>query len=325
MTASYGLLTYLASPEYNAGDYIQSLAAAQFLPRIDKYINREKLSEYKGPALKLIMNGWFMHRSTNWPPSALIDPLIISFHLNSQAKEGMLGNKGVEWFRQHGPVGCRDEYTQEMLHGAGVETYYSGCLTAALENKFAYRTGDIYFADVLFRVPGWSTSARTPREFLKAILSGDVVNVKQRTRIMNELFDEELLGNAKTISHYHPARHIESERFAVAENLLKKYATAKMVVTSRLHCALPCLAFGTPVIFVHYGFRHEFDTCRLKGITDLFNTIYIDDEEQVSANFSINGKISEDYAIANPEKFRHTVPMLKETCKNFVDEVTMTA
>lgn len=33
--SSYGLLTYLAWPEYNAGDYIQSLAAARFLPKVD--------------------------------------------------------------------------------------------------------------------------------------------------------------------------------------------------------------------------------------------------------------------------------------------------
>src|SRR5678816_3622094 len=83
--ASYGLLTYLAWPEYNAGDYIQSLAAARFLPKVDKYVNREKLNEYNGPPLKLNMNGWFMHRPSNWPPSEMIDPLVTSFHLNSKA------------------------------------------------------------------------------------------------------------------------------------------------------------------------------------------------------------------------------------------------
>lgn len=322
MSASYGLLTYLAAPEYNAGDYIQSLAAAQFLPRVDKCVNRERLNEYQGPLLKLIMNGWFMHRSSNWPPSDQIDPLLISFHLNSQAKDGMLDQKGVNWFKKHAPVGCRDEHTQKLLAEHGIETYYSGCLTTALENKYGYRTNDIYFADVLFRVPGWSTSARTPREFLKAIISGNVVNVKQRSRLINELFEKDLVDQARLLSHYHPARHNEKERFAVAEDLLKKYATAKLVVTSRLHCALPCLAFGTPVVFVHYGFKNEYDTCRLNGITDLFNAIYIDDKEQVSANFSLTGKISESFSLENPQTFMRTLPLLRYHCNRFINAET---
>ena len=93
MTASCGLMTYLAWPEYNAGDYIQSLAAAQYLPRVDKYLNREKLSEYKGEPVKLIMNGWFMHQPECWPPSKQIFPLLTSFHINAEANDKMLKSK----------------------------------------------------------------------------------------------------------------------------------------------------------------------------------------------------------------------------------------
>ena len=111
----YGLLTYLANPEYNVGDYVQSLAAAQFLPHIDKYLNREKLNIYNEEQVKLIMNGWFMHRPECWPPSDNIDPLLISFHLNSQVKDQLLDNKGKKWFKRHQPVGCRDPYTLKAM------------------------------------------------------------------------------------------------------------------------------------------------------------------------------------------------------------------
>ena len=37
------------------------------------------------------------------------------------------------------------------------------------------------------------------------------------------------------------------EQWETATRLLKQYSTAEMVYTSRLHVALPCLAFGTPV------------------------------------------------------------------------------
>ncbi|WP_264821067.1 polysaccharide pyruvyl transferase family protein [Acinetobacter schindleri] len=33
--------------------------------------------------------------------------------------------------------------------------------------------------------------------------------------------------------------------------MLEKYSTAKLVITSRIHCALPCLAMGTPVIYIN--------------------------------------------------------------------------
>lgn len=323
MTPSYGLLTYLAWPEYNAGDYIQSLAAARFLPLIDKYVNREKLNEYKGTPLKMILNGWFMHKPAQWPPSEKIEALPLSFHLNSQAKE-MLSPGGIEWFKKYEAIGCRDEYTRELLHTAGIETYLSGCLTTTFDNTYGPRGDDVYFADVLFRVPGWSTSARTPREFLKAIISGDVMKLSTRNRLLSELFDEDILERAKVISHYHPARHSEKERFAVAECLLEKYATARLVVTSRLHCALPCLAFGTPVIFVDYGFKNEYDTCRLNGVTKLFNTIHIDSKENISANFNMNGRITSATAVVNPDTFKVHANALRERCRNFINEVPAT-
>lgn len=321
--AEYGLLTYLAWPEYNAGDYIQSVAASRFLPKVDRYVNREKLNEYKGSPLKLIMNGWFMHRPSNWPPSDRLHPLVTSFHLNSQVKDEMLSAKSLDWFKKHEPVGCRDTYTLDVLSKSGISTYLSGCLTSTLVNQFNFRTNDIYFADALFRVPGWSTSARTPREFIKAIFSGDLVKVNQRNRLLSQLFDEDILQYAKSISHYHPARHSEKERFSVAEDFLEKYATAKLVVTSRIHCAIPCLAFGTPVIFLHFGFKHEYDTCRLKGVTDLFNTIFIDEDENISSNFGLQGKIGSNFNLENPPLFRKFVPVLRDACSSFVQDITV--
>ena len=34
------------------------------------------------------------------------------------------------------------------------------------------------------------------------------------------------------------------------QRLLDKYMSAKLVITGRLHCATPCLAFNTPVVFI---------------------------------------------------------------------------
>src|SRR5690606_10070852 len=40
------------------------------------------------------------------------------------------------------------------------------------------------------------------------------------------------------------------ERAEEAQKLLDVYSQASLVITSRIHCALPCVALGTPVIFV---------------------------------------------------------------------------
>ncbi len=44
-----------------------------------------------------------------------------------------------------------------------------------------------------------------------------------------------------------------------AENLLNEYReNASLVVTSRMHCAVPCLAMGIPIIFVNRTYSYRF-------------------------------------------------------------------
>jgi len=59
----YGLLTYRTE---NIGDEIQSIAARQFLPRVDIYVERDSLNNVvSDEKIKLIMNGWFTHKPEN--------------------------------------------------------------------------------------------------------------------------------------------------------------------------------------------------------------------------------------------------------------------
>jgi hypothetical protein len=58
-------------------------------------------------------------------------------------------------------------------------------------------------------------------------------------------------------------------RWQRALERLKLYSEASLVITSRLHCALPCVAFGTPVLFLHRNMKSDcrFDSllCNLLG------------------------------------------------------------
>ena len=64
------------------------------------------------------------------------------------------------------------------------------------------------------------------------------------------------------------------ERMKDVENILKKYQEAKLVITTRLHVALPCVALGTPVVVLH---KEIFDEDRL-GTFFTFFTNYVEED-----------------------------------------------
>lgn len=78
----------------NIGDYIQAIAANQFM-RTDAYIDREELGLYSGEQCKLIMNGWFMHEPEKFPPSDKISPLVVSFHVTPKHEKQILSEAGI--------------------------------------------------------------------------------------------------------------------------------------------------------------------------------------------------------------------------------------
>ena len=57
-----------------------------------------------------------------------------------------------------------------------------------------------------------------------------------------------------------------SNRLKIAENLLNKYRTAELVITSRLCSILPCRAFDTDCIFIHKKYIDDPRFCGLKNI-----------------------------------------------------------
>ena len=93
----------------NLGDYIQSIAAKQIINKSKILeIDRDELHRFKTAKALLIMNGWFMDKPENWPPSDKIKPLFLSFHLNPTAEKEMLTQEGINYLKNHQPIGCRD-------------------------------------------------------------------------------------------------------------------------------------------------------------------------------------------------------------------------
>lgn len=319
----HGLLTYDENRKFfNVGDNIQSLAARQYLPKVDALLNRERLGDYKGDPIKLIMNGWFTHNIHNWVPSEDIDPLFVSFHINNTAAPYMLSEKGIAYLKKHEPIGCRDQFSADTLKAKGIDAYFTGCLTLTLDSykvDDSQRGDDIYIVDPLYSYPTWEKVTYHWKVFLRSIQNGKLFQLGRQKAHVANFIDADLLRSAHHINQEPPAgKYTDAEKFEMAEDILKKYAKAKLVITSRIHCALPCLALGTPVIFVN-GFDSFVDSCRFDGILDLFNRIDVDTKTgQWTSNFGLEGKVNKDTMVKNLEKHHALAEPLKAKCRAFV-------
>ena len=320
----YSLLTYVENKRFfNVGDNIQSLAAKQFLPKVDSLLNREKLADYEDEQTKLIMNGWFTHNTTNWVPSDKIDPLFVSFHLNNTAAPAMLNDKGVAYLKKHAPIGCRDKFSVKTLKSKGIDAFFSGCLTLTLDSykvNDSERDNNIYIVDPLYNYSRNEKVFYNFKAFIRSILNGKLFQLGKKKKHIKNFIDKDLINSATHINQEPPSnKYTDEEKFEMAEDLLNKYARAKLVITSRIHCALPCLAMGTPVIFIN-GFDSFVDSCRFDGIIELFNRIDVNPKTgEYKANFNLPEKININTTVKNFEKHHELANPLKQRCKDFIN------
>jgi len=321
----YGLLKYEENKQnFNVGDNIQSLAAKQYLPQVDEYLNREELADYKGDKIKVIMNGWFTHNVHNWVPAENIEPLFVSFHINNTAAPHMLSEKGIAYLKKHEPIGCRDQFSADTLKAKGIDAYFTGCLTLTLDTykvDDSERGDDIYIVDPLYSYPSFEKVTYNYKRFLRSIQNGKLFNLSKKKKHLSNFIDEDLMKSAIFINQEPAANtYTNEQKFAMGEDLLHKYAKAKLVITSRIHCALPCLAMGTPVIFVN-GFDSFVDSCRFDGILDLFNRIDIDAKTgNFSSNFGLEGKINKNTMVKNLGRHHALAEPLKQKCRDFINK-----
>ena len=321
----YAILTYQEDIQtFNVGDNIQSLAAKQFLPRVDFLLNRERLAEYNGPPVKLIMNGWFTHNTTNWVPSENIVPLFVSFHINEMVASSMLSDTGIAYLKKHEPIGCRDRKTVTRLEEKGIRAYYTGCLTLTLGSyqiPEVDRSGSIYIVDHLCNYPSAEKIFYNYKYFLRGIQYGTIFRLAKRQLHLKKMVSKQILDQAEFIKQEPPSgKYTDTQKFELAETLLRKYAAAKLVITSRIHCALPCLALGTPVIFINSFANNSVASCRFDGILELFNHIDIDDKTgYYTANFQLdNGQVTDQTILNNPKAHKKISIDLKRRCEEFI-------
>lgn len=315
----------------NTGDHIQSLAAKQFLPQVDFYVERDRLNKPEYKEAKIIMNGWFTFGAEHWPPNKNLIPLFISFHLNpAHAPKLLAKQENIDYLKKYGPVGCRDFSTLNIMESYGIPAYYSSCLTTTLDidYKSDIKTDKIYFVDVLYGLDKSFVYKADPRRFVYHLLTGKLSknwNLKKKKEIINKLIPKHIQKKGIYSGAYVSSKNSNEELYRMSEEKLKNYSQAKLVITSRIHSALPCLAIGTPVLFILDGLEDfTMDVSRFNGILDHINILSDRPKEDINKIFGKEMNIIHPKDVdwenppANPTSFISYANALKEKCKEFI-------
>ena len=344
----------------NIGDYIQAVAANQFM-KTERFVDRDELKFYDGVCCKLIMNGWFTHDTTAWPPSNKIIPLITSFHITPGRKDFILTSEGVAYLKKHQPIGCRDKATKRFLEEKGISAYFSSCLTLTLGQTYASNPDrqKILFVDPLipyldkpflttlakidfiFSIANAKKIIKLGEKFVRAFPSlGEGIKAKIKAyaaaaiffRHYIKMFSEEALLEGDYLSNRISWRMVkkgmneDAQLMQLADKTLRTFAKYPLVVTSRIHCALPCIAMGTQVIFVNdkagrdSGAGLEMDNGRFDGLIDYFNLLSFDRDWKFSADFDCHGQISAATRLPVNNAWKAHAQHLVSICKKFANE-----
>lgn len=199
----------------NLGDDIQTYAVRQWIDT-DLSVDRDRLRELPR-SCHLVLFGWLLHGG-QWPPAPTFRPHPLAIHLTPSSQSRMA--KHIDWWRPWAPIPCRDRATVAFFEKHGVAAEFEGCATLALRRWIAQQEGCAVFADAVATPRGLPTV-----HFPTLVRRTHRIAVKDCTN--------------------------QSFRCRAAVEALEWYQRAELVVTSRLHVLLPCLAFGTPVLFVH--------------------------------------------------------------------------
>lgn len=223
----YGIISAAPSKGFiNIGDDFQSYAIRNLLHEMGisssdiVTINSSELKSYVGEYVILPINYYVESHSDYevFPLSPYIIPVFIGLHyrIDSEIKPNVL-----DYFKQYQPIGCRDEYTLNILRNNGVQAYLFGCMTATLPSIKVERTPNkilcVDAPEAIFPHIPKELTDRYEIEITSHIVYGDDFSTNNRTSILYDY-------------------------------IAKYRDEAALIITSRLHCAAPCLAMGIPLI-----------------------------------------------------------------------------
>ena len=138
---------------------------------------------------------------------------IIPVFLGLTMAKDTLSKEEVNYLKKYEPIGCRDERTLNTMRKYGIISYLHGCITVTFPKRKEGNYKSVYVVDVdkCFIIP------------------------------------DEIKQNAQYRTHFSAAEDPKS----LAQKQYQEYIdNASLVITSLLHCAVPCLAAGIPVVLL---------------------------------------------------------------------------
>lgn len=244
----------------NIGDMIQAEAILYVYERMGikrqdvVRLELKDIKNYQGEYLILPIN---INLSLNWIidvfplPSHIIPVFLGLSYFSAQEFPAPL----ADYFRTYQPIGCRDEFTLDIMRKSGIQAFLFGCITAVLPQKEEGEGDKIFFVDV-------------PQSFMEY----------SRKHVKEIYKDAEIITHICNKEDVNSVSYIEK----ITLNLLERYKKeAKLVVTSRLHCMAPCMAMGIPVIPVSDNISPRM------GWIDRFLDIY---SPETYANMFVSGQ-----------------------------------
>jgi hypothetical protein len=250
----------------NLGDHIQIISGlyllsragiepTRFIDRDDEIQSAPGLNEADGP-VGILLNGWFKTNRAEWPPHPKLAPIVHGFHIRLFQCPELVSDASIEFFRQHQPIGCRDAYTEQLLRSKGVDAFTSNCLSLTL-----------------------------PRRIDDPVMQTEIFVVSRDERIKEYLPPS--IGPYTFVSHYSGSNDFAANMIRAQELLALYRSRAKLVVTTLLHCALPAIAMGIPVV-VFYPINgetaHASDRERFSSLEGLVRVHRFEDIETIDWN-----------------------------------------
>lgn len=217
----------------NFGDHLQNIVIKDLykkigIPEDEIYVlDFNEISTYDGEYLILPINQAItrgVHR--------FFSPKIIPVFLGISRDVSAITREEIEYFRQYEPIGCRDEAIFNVLKKHNIDCYLNGCMTVTLSKRSRNpKNGQVYIIEI----------PKFAMDVIPENLKKDALYLENMT---SEIPKEMLKG--ETLEVYVTKRYLD-----LKDN-------ARLVITSRLHVAAPCMAMGIPVILIKNNIDYRF-------------------------------------------------------------------
>lgn len=215
----------------NIGDDLQFMAIdylySTFISDLGKVVKLQidELKDYQGESIILPLN-WTLFDSHFMSNDKIaisenIVPVFLGMTIESAShKEKYFNDYNIAYLKRYEPVGCRDEYTANVLKKHHIKAYLNGCMTAVFPKRENRNQDKVFFVDVPIGLEQY-----IPKE------------IQEKYEVMTQQY------------YFSKNLPIENVLNTIKAQYQRYADEAALIVTSRLHVASPCMAMGIPVIF----------------------------------------------------------------------------